>query len=330
MFGNLGRFIRQNKARIVSQDVFGRCQLHTHGLQALEYACGPILWPVTWVEGDGTSGIALTGTQVYALSGAAAELIRLDETVVGCTFEDDDAKYCLLGDLRPSNVSASRPRQACQTLEKMEAALKRAGMDFSNVVRTWFYIDKILSWYGQFNKVRTDFFTERGIFNHVVPASTGIGAGNCAGLALVGEAFAVKPKKKNVSVTAVDSPLQCPAPKYNSSFSRAVELALSDHRRLYISGTASIQPGGATAHVGRCEKQIDLTMRVVHAILKSRKMDWKDLSRAIAYFKNMKDAPLLDRYCRENRLPPLPIAIAHGDICRDDLLFEIEADAVVV
>jgi hypothetical protein len=59
-------------------------------------------------------------------------------------------------------------------------------------------------------------------------------------------------------------------------------------------------------------------------------MDWKDVSRAIAYFKNMEDAPLLDLYCKKNNLPALPIAIAHGDICRDDLLFEIEADAVVV
>jgi hypothetical protein len=71
-------------------------------------------------------------------------------------------------------------------------------------------------------------------------------------------------------------------------------------------------------------------MEVAHAILTSRGMDWSDVSRAIAYFKDLNDMPLLDAYCKEHNLSGVPIAVAHGDICRNDLLFEIEADAVVV
>ena len=102
-----------------------------------------------------------------------------------------------------------------------------------------------------------------------------------------------------------------------------------DHRRLYISGTASIEPGGATAHVGDVDKQIDLTMDVVEAILESRDMGWSDTTRAAAYFKDVESIPAFASYCRAKGLPPLPVAIAHSDICRDDLLFEIEMDAVV-
>ena len=40
------------------------------------------------------------------------------------------------------------------------------------------------------------------------------------------------------------------------------------------------------------------------------------------------DAPVYHRYCRANGIPPLPVALAHADVCRDDLLFEIELDAV--
>ena len=69
-------------------------------------------------------------------------------------------------------------------------------------------------------------------------------------------------------------------------------------------------------------------MDVVHAILKSRGMDWADTARAIAYFKDINDAPLLEKYCTEHRLPELPVAISHADICRHDLLFELELDAV--
>jgi hypothetical protein len=59
-------------------------------------------------------------------------------------------------------------------------------------------------------------------------------------------------------------------------------------------------------------------------------MNWGDVSRAIAYFKDINDSPMLKQYCRENNLPHMPIAVAHGDICRDDLLFEIEVDAVQI
>ena len=162
-----------------------------------------------------------------------------------------------------------------------------------------------------------------------MPASTGIGVGNHAGAALVTDVLAMKPMNNNVRTEAVGSPLQCPATNYKSSFSRAVEVALPDHRRLYVSGTASIEPGGKTVHVGDVGKQISLTMKVVQAILESRKMSWADVSRAIAYFKDIEETPLFENYCRDNRLPFLPIAIAHSDICRDDLLFEIEVDAVV-
>ena len=337
MFENLGSFVSEHNARIVAQDVFGACELHPEGIDALESACGKVEWPVTWIEGRGRITKNLTGTQAYAISGVCVEPVRLDGQIIGGMFEDDDAKYCLLGDLRPTDPAfflseerrrGSRAKQARATFEKMEAALHLVGMDFSNVVRTWLYINEILSWYDEFNVVRTEFFNERGVFGGVVPASTGIGVANPAGAALVTDVFAVKPKNNNVSVHAVTSPLQCPAIDYKSSFSRAVEVVLPDHRRLYISGTASVEPGGKTAYSGNVEKQIALTMEIVQAILKSRRMRWADTSRAIAYFKDMGNSPMLDKYCKENCLPHMPITVAHGDICRDELLFEIEVDAV--
>ncbi len=328
MFENLGRFVRERKATIVAQDVFGSCVLHADGMSALAQACGEVRWPVTWIEGYGRSAVSLTGTQVYALAGAEVEPVVLDGRTVGGTFEDDAVEYCILGDLWPPDTARSRTDQARATFEMIEAALGTVGMDLSNVVRTWLYIDEILAWYDAFNEVRTAFFDERGVFEGVVPASTGIGVANPAGAALVAEAFAVKAKHGSVDVHAVPSPLQCPATDYRSSFSRAVEVVLSDHRRLYVSGTASIGPDGNTVYVGDVERQIERTMDVVEAILESRGFDWTDTSRAIAYFKDMKDAPMLDEFCEAHALPYIPIAVAHGDICRDELLFEIEVDCV--
>ncbi len=328
MFENLGRFVREHDARILAQDVFGSCELHDDGMDALRSACGEVGWPVTWIEGYGRSGMNMTGTQVYAISGAAVEPVRLDGRIIGATCEDDDATYCLLGDLRPADTSCSRTEQTRATFEEIEAALRLVDMDFSNVIRTWFYIDEILLWYDGFNAVRTEFFDERDVFQGLVPASTGIGVANPAGTAVVADVYALKAKRNNVEVRAVPSPLQCSPIDYESSFSRAVEVKLPDHRRLYISGTASIEPGGETAHQGEVEGQIARTMEVVLAILESCAMDWADTSRAVAYFKDIEHAPLLDEYCGRHSLPAIPIAVAHGDICRDDLLFELEVDAV--
>jgi len=68
-------------------------------------------------------------------------------------------------------------------------------------------------------------------------------------------------------------------------------------------------------------------MKVVEAILQNVGMGWTHTVRAIAYFKYRKDYPLLDQWLREHNTP-LPHIKLECDICRDDLLFELELDAI--
>lgn len=330
MFEKMRDFIGENRATVLKQYVFGGCQLHDDGMEALERACGPTDWPVTWIQGDACSGTHLTGMQLYAVAGVSVQRIHMDDRCVGTTFEDEDAKYCLLGDLQETDTSLSRTEQSRRTFEKMEDALALAGMDFSNVVRTWIYLYDLLSWYDEFNAVRTRFFQERGVFDRMVPASTGIGTSNPAAGALVTGVLAIEAKTDKLRIEEVPSPMQCAALDYQSSFSRAVQVSLPDHSKLFISGTASIDPEGNTIYVGDSRKQIAHTMEVVEAILESRGMSWANTTRAIAYLKDTQDAPLLQEYCQANQLPHLPMAIAHSAVCRDDLLFELELDAAIV
>lgn len=328
MFKRLGDFAKDHNANIFEQYVFGGCKFYDEGTDAIVRSCGPIKWPVTWIEGDGCSGEDLTATQAYAITGSCYKPLIYKGKVVGALFEDDDARYCRIGDLKPENIDASNKVQTRQVLDTMVDILATVDMDFTNVVRTWMYLNKLLTWYDDFNEVRNNFFEEHGIFGRVVPASTGIGVANPAGAALVTDLLAIKPKTDRIKIEAIPSPLQCPALDYKSSFSRAVEIALPDHRTLYISGTASIEPGGETVYVDDIEKQIALTMEVTDAILKSRKMDWSDTVRAIAYFKDITHAHLFKKYCKDKGLPRMPFALSHSDVCRDDLLFEIELDAI--
>jgi hypothetical protein len=38
---------------------------------------------------------------------------------------------------------------------------------------------------------------------------------------------------------------------------------------------------------------------------------------------------LLEQYCAERGLPPFPLVVTQADVCRADLLYEIELDAGV-
>jgi enamine deaminase RidA (YjgF/YER057c/UK114 family) len=327
MFDRLGEYVKANNANIFQQYVFGGCQHYDAGMKAIEKACGEIKWPVTWLQGDGCTGEDLTATQAYAITGAYKPLV-FEGKIVGAVYEDDDAEYCLIGDLIPDDLTVSREEQTRNVFLKMNRILKSVGMDFLNVVRTWMYLEELLKWYDEFNVVRTEFFEKHGVFDNLVPASTGIGVCNPFGAALITDLFAVKPKTDRVKIFEVESPLQCSATDYRSSFARAVEVALPDHRSLYVSGTASIEPGGKTVHLDDVKKQIDLTMEVAEAILKGRDMGWEDTVRGIAYFKDIKNVPLFTKYCKDHNLPKMPFALSHSDVCRDDLLFEIELDAI--
>jgi len=320
--------VRQAHATVLAQNVFETPDVSGQEWQALQEVCGEVSWPVTWlVEGSGAHGVR-GGTHLHAVAGVNVRRLHLEGRVVGSLFENHHLRQCRLGDLRAADAGLPRVEQARQTFDKMEAALRLAGMDFSHVVRTWLYLDHILAWYNDFNKVRNAFFSRRGVFDGLVPASTGVGGGNAAGAALVADLQAIQPRNGDVQAFAVPSPKQCPALRYGSSFSRAVEIVLPSHRRLLVSGTASIGPGGETIHVGDVAKQIRLTMDVVKAILDSRRMDWSDVVRAIAYLKHGADAEAFTRYCREARLPAMPVIAAENDICREELLFEIELDAL--
>ena len=325
MFDALDQQLAGFDGSIARTDIIGRIN-NWHGKQQQEYCfnCGTC----PFNEEHNHTNCPMTGVQCHAVSGVPVKPVWLGDRIVGTTWEDKHARYCELKDVHPGLMYESPGDQVTQVLELIEHALGRVDMDFHNVVRKWFFCHKILDWYDELNAARHAFFTSRGVFDRMVPASTGVGGRNVFGSALTADVFAVAPKSDACSYFAVPSPLQCPALKYGSSFSRATEVDTPDLRRLFISGTASIEPGGKTAHVGDVRKQVDLTLQVVYGILESRQMGWEDVTRGVAYFLNGDDIPVLEEYCREAGLPKFPVVVARNTVCRDDLLFELEVDAV--
>ena len=285
--------------------------------------------PVMWVDSGHTRGSNLAGVQIHAITGCAVERISLGDAVVGTVYQGPFGRYCRMTGIACADTSASRYAQAISTYERMEEALRLAGMEFSDVIRTWLYLADILDWYDEFNAARDEYFTGKKTFDKLVPASTGIGGHNHFGAAMTTGLIAIQPTGGAI-MQAIDSPLQCSALDYGSSFSRAAELTAEGKlKRLWISGTASIEPEGATVFVDDIAGQIGMTMDVVEAILTSREMTYADATRAIAYFK---ETAFLDAWyeyvATRPALAAMPCILTENDVCRDDLLFEIELDAI--
>lgn len=317
-------FLREKKACPVNVRIFVKnsffnvvkaiCQPYFESLDCL----------VSWLSQADKPTVPVVSFQVHAIAGAQVEPILDGGRKVGCRVQDDHAEYIYLQVLSTPG-KGDKYDLTRGVFDEMEDRLQIAGVDFSRTARTWLFADDILSWYDKLNRARDHFFEQHQIFNKLVPASTGVGIANPLNAALTTELLAVRPLNDDIRIHKVVSPMQCEALDYKSSFSRAVRIQTPDHARMYVSGTASIAPGGATAYVDDCAKQIDLTMQVVEALIANGSMGWSDSVRAIAYFKDSRDFGLFDAFCQKAGLN-LPHVKIEADVCRHDLLFELELE----
>jgi len=319
--------LRENHAGIIGLMIFGSIAERRLIEAAMQDALGATTWPMLWIEGASCHGAALAGVQAFVLSGGTVEPITVNGRVMASRYTIGDTEFCWVGGVLPDDTHAEPGLQTTQAFDALERTLNAAGFALSDVVRTWCYNHELLKWYDEFNRARSARYRTVAFRTGSLPASTGISAVNPAGAALILAGLAIRPINAAGNAHEIGSPLQCPAPAYGSAFSRAVEMTLGTTRRVLISGTASIEPGGATVWKNDIHHQVGLTMSVVGAILKSRGLGWRDVTRAIAYFKSPDFVPAFEHWCNEHDWETPPCINLHCDICRDDLLFELELDA---
>jgi enamine deaminase RidA (YjgF/YER057c/UK114 family) len=297
----------------------------------LRQGLGAMDWPLLWVEGASVGCAAIAGVQLFVTAkNAPLRRLTLDGRVVGTVFHAQGSRHCVIAGVNPTDTSETPSEQTKQVLERANEVLREAGFTYGDIARTWFYNDDILAWYDDFNRARTAYYRQQTFASGSLPASTAVRGKNRMGAALAFAAWAVIPGSVETLVREVGSPLQCPAPAYGSSFSRAMMIGVGGQKRLFVSGTASIEPGGKTIWQGDAGRQIELSMQVVAAILRAQGMTFRDVERATAYFKSIDDVGLFRNWCAQAGLENMPVVPVHCDICRDDLLFEIELDACVM
>ncbi len=318
----LFEFLHDNSADAVNIRIYAAGSLHSDIVKLHGDKLNSLTSPVTWISQPDKENVYPLSFQAHAVSGIKVQPVISENKKIGCCIAGIHADYTHLHVL-PRNKEESNFDQTIDVFNKMQETLCSIGMEFSNTLRTWLFADKILSWYNQLNNARDNFYSHHDIFNKLVPASTGIGLANPSGCALSAELFSVRPKNRNVRIEKITSPLQCEALDYKSAFSRAVKITLPGHSRLYVSGTASISQNGDTVFLDDTALQIQMTLKVVDALIKNGGMEWDNSVSAMAYFKDSRDFRLFEEGCDSLGID-IPHVKIEADICRKDLLFEME------
>ena len=227
-------------------------------------------------------------------------------------------------------------------------ALETNGFEPVDIARTWIYIfdidglDKVENNYQGMNHARKEIYNEINFAGRTgslvdFPASTGIGMQDRS---LTYSTLACKPGTLN-KVISIENQAQTPAfeypedeSKFQPLFSRAIALLNGDKALCSISGTASILEA-KSMYIGDAEKQTELTLDNIENLisvenLKANNIDVENggLDAAVqfvVYIKQVEDYEVVRAIC-EKRLPGnVPQFYVHADVCRDDLLVEIEA-----
>ena len=265
------------------------------------------------------------GIQVHAVSGEAVpEPIEHAGTVVGRRVARGERHWVhLLGLSAPD--AGLPPSQARQVYERTARILRSLDMDFGCVARTWIWLRDILDWYPRFNDARTAVFAGEGLVAseggaRFLPASTGIGIAPAGNGACSLEVLAISDGSDSIRSRHAAGE-QCSAFSYGSAFARAVAAPMPAGRTLFVSGTAAIDRQGMSEHPGDVRRQIRATLRHIRALI--AEMEWSEdqIVSAIAYGKT---AEVLRVFADEWPALPWPRVELIADVCRDELLFEME------
>ena len=278
---------------------------------------------------------------------------RLSDQVVRVTHSALSWVHC--ANVTPRDGVTGVYNQTVSALSRMRGMLANLDLGFDRIIRTWFYLGGIVAdegdaqRYKEMNRGRSAFF--EGIqflagcqprlpqVIEAYPASTGIGA---EGRGLMLSCIALATDRPEIVAMPLENPNQTAAFHYASSYSpkspkfaRALALSCGEHATIFISGTASIV-NSESLHKGDVEAQTHQTLDNIAALISEENLrrhglpglgtTLENLGLVRIYIKRQEDFEKTRAVCRA-RLGDLPAVYAIADVCRPELLVEIEGMA---
>jgi enamine deaminase RidA (YjgF/YER057c/UK114 family) len=293
--------------------------------------------PPTYVEGGPVGHDGLAGVHVLGARARSDRLVSEGDRILGRLAQCASAELLGLSDVGRRTGGRLVPgpaEEAGMTIDSAVAVLEKEGYSFRDVARTWFYLKDILDWYGPFNAVRNEAFRSLGVMGRngdgAIPASTGIEGRNARGAWCTLDLIAARALPGHrFEMERLHNRKQNEATEYGSAFARGMALTLGDCRYYFVSGTASIDDHGATVHVGDFDTQTEYTLTAVSSLLQEAGAALPDVRQATAFLKNPCDRRSFERIAERVGLSTVPMVTTVADVCREELLFEIDATAVV-
>lgn len=281
-------------------------------------------------------------------SNLAAEATVLAEPSMIVRHEDYtviDGREIVSGELQ-ADLTLDIGRQADAVFRRMAEILAAEGFAATDIARQWNYIERITRMapegqhYQMFNDARSRFY-DRCEWPDGYPAATGIGA-RTGGASVMFDA--VREAETNIPI---DNPLQVAAHAYSQKvlidrpenrgkttpkFERARYIADRGEAAIYISGTAAIR--GEESCRSDIAEQTAMTMDNIETLVGGENLarhgiaasDKPDYALLRVYIKRDGDAEEAERWMKEN-YPRTPTLYLSADICREELLVEIEGIA---
>jgi enamine deaminase RidA (YjgF/YER057c/UK114 family) len=202
-------------------------------------------------------------------------------------------------------------------------ALTARGLGFSDVVRTWIYVQDIERNYGFVNQARNRYFGEQRLAR--LPASTCVQGTLPGALAPVAMDLYAVAAGSEVRVDALSPGPMGEATAYGSAFARGSRITEPGRSTLYVSGTASIDARGGVVAVGDIAGQLACMFDNVRALLTAAGMELRDTLSATVYLKSAEHLRAFVEAAAAAGLPAdVPAAVVVTQICRPEWLCEIE------
>lgn len=242
--------------------------------------------------------------------------------------------------------------QVESAFHQLQRVLLNERLGFSDVVRQWNYVPgiletiehegKCLQRYQLFNEVREAWYAHHA-FAHGYPAATGIGV-RTGPFSIDALVMASQPE---LEVKALANPRQHNAYHYKQHilvgdalrgqqkhpplFERAKCVATPTRVQVFVSGTAAIL-GQDTVGLGDVCQQTEVA---IHNMAELISPEVTGISKPFVfnglrvYVKDLNGADAIQAVCQRH-FPGTPTVYVQADVCRDNLLMEIEGEAIQV
>lgn len=280
-------------------------------------------------EASSTAGIIPIGLQ--SLSGQPFELLRYGNEVATRGIAQD-CHWSRIGDVLCAATWISPV--ACADIENAtEDAYHRlfsvvATAGFAHPFRIWNFMPQINSgqgdqeMYKKFCVGRQRAFDRLQLKPHQYPAASALGHHR--------DGAVIYLLAHRQSGQHHENARQEPAYRYprqygpsSPSFARATSLTFHNRRQLFVSGTASIL-GHDTKAAGNLEQQLTITLENIRHLVSHTGFADEALHAIRVYLRNAEDYPAARAFLG-TQFPADVVNFLHADICRDNLLVEIEA-----